>query len=96
MKKILYILFIFYFFNLIFSNNFNYISNEKFINEINNNTEFYIIKDDICYYDYKNSYFIISNYNCSPNIKINLTTIDTFSNNVIKYTEGNNILNSLN
>ncbi len=95
MKKILYILFIFYFFYINFSNNFNYISNEKFINEINNNTEFYKIKDDICYYDNKNSNFFISNYNCSPNIRLNFTIIDTFYNNVIKFQEGNNILNSL-
>ncbi len=96
MKKILYILFIFISYYIMFNNNFNYISNEKFINDIDNNTEFYKINDVICYYDNTNSNFFISNYNCSPNIRLNLTTINTFTNNVTKYTEGNyNILNLL-
>jgi cell division protease FtsH len=96
MKKILYILFIFISYYIMFNNNLNYISNEKFINDINNNTEFYKINDVICYYDNTKSNFFVSNYNCSPNIRLNLTTINTFTNNVTKYTEGNyNILNSL-
>jgi cell division protease FtsH len=72
-----------------FNNYFNYISNEKFINEINNETEFYKINDVLCYYDNNTSNFFTSNYNCSPNIIPNITTINTFTNNVIKYTKNN-------
>ena len=94
MKKILYIFFIFISYFFMFNNYFNYISNEKFINEINNETEFYKFNDVICYYDNITSNFFTSNYNCSPNIIPNITTINTFTNNVIKYTEKNyNIFN---